>query len=150
AIVERIRATEPEGMAAVVGDIAAAEEIKALKDLMRSLGSTNIDCRQDNAKVGIGPRQSWLFNSTIAGIDATDAILLVGTNPRWEAPVLNARIRKAWLNSRLRIANVGSVYDLSYPVEQIGLGPSVLQEIAAGTHPFASVLKGAKRPMLII
>ena len=90
-------------MAAIVGDLAAAEEIKALKDLMtRAAASPNLDCRQDGAKIGGGPRQSYLFNSTIAGVEAADAILLVGANPRWEAPVLNARIRKAWLAAACR------------------------------------------------
>jgi NADH-quinone oxidoreductase subunit G len=145
----KLRATKPEAMAAVVGDLAAAEEIKALKDLMTSLGVTSLDCRQDGAKLGSGPRQSWLFNTTISGVDAADAILLVGANPRWEAPVLNARIRKAWTNSRLRIANVGAAYDLSYPVEQLG-GMSILRAIADGSHAFANVLKDAKRPMLIL
>jgi NADH-quinone oxidoreductase subunit G len=149
AIAERVRATKPEAMAAIVGDVAAAEEIKALKDLMTSLGVTNLDCRQDGARFGNGPRQSWLFNTTIAGVEAADAILLIGTNPRWEAPVLNARIRKAFLNSRIRIANVGAAYDLSYPVEQLG-GTEALLAIAAGTHAFVSVLKDAKRPMVIV
>jgi NADH-quinone oxidoreductase subunit G len=150
AIAERVAATRPEAIAAIVGDLAAAEEIKALKDLMLALGSPNMDCRQDGAKLGEGPRQSWLFNSTIAGVEAADAILLIGTNVRWDAPVLNARIRKAWLASRLRIANVGEAYDLTYPVEQLGATPDVLAAIADGSHPFASVLQNAKRPMLIV
>ena len=150
AIAERVAATKPEAIAAVVGDLAAAEEIKALKDLMQALGSPNLDCRQDGAKLGDGQRPAWLFNSTIAGVEAADAILLIGTNVRWEAPVLNARIRKAWLASRLRIANVGEAYDLTYPVEQLGTTPDVLAAIANGSHPFAAVLKSAKRPMLIL
>jgi len=150
AIAEQVRSTRPEAMAAVVGDLAAAEEIKALKDLMLSLGATSIDCRQDGAKIGAGPRPSWLFNSTIAGVDAADSILLVGTNPRWEAPVLNARMRKAWLNSRLRIANIGAPYDLTYPVEQLGASPNALAQLADGKNAFLDVLKDAKRPMIII
>ena len=149
-IAARARETKPDAIAAIVGDLAAAEEIKALKDLMSSLGATSLDCRQDGAKLGSGPRQSWLFNSTIAGVDAADAILLIGTNPRWEAPVLNARIRKTWLNRRLAIGNVGTGYDLTYPVEQLGTGVEILAQIAEGSHAFAIVLKGAKRPMLIL
>src|SRR6202012_1755791 len=105
AIAARVSATTPDKMAAIVGDLAAAEEIKALKDLMASLGGKNLDCRQDGAKLG-GARQSYLFNSTIAGIDAADAILLVGADPRWDAPVLNARIRKAWLNGAVQVAGI--------------------------------------------
>jgi NADH-quinone oxidoreductase subunit G len=150
AIAARVAASRPEAMAAIVGDLAAAEEIKALKDLMLSLGAVSLDCRQDGAKIGDGPRQSWLFNSTIAGVDAADAILLIGTNLRWEAPVLNARLRKAWLASRLRIANVGEAYDLTYPVEQLGATPDILSSMADGSHVFAQVLKDAKRPMLVL
>src|SRR6201999_4074045 len=119
AIAARVAETKPERMAAVVGDLAAAEEIKALKDLMVSLGVTNLDCRQDGAKLG-GARQTYLFNTTIAGVEAADALLLIGCNPRWEAPVLNARIRKTWVSGALKIANIGTPVDLTYPVEQLG------------------------------
>ena len=141
--------TAPAKMAAIVGDLAAAEEIKALKDLMTSLGVVHIDCRQDGAALG-GPRPSYLFNTTIAGLEAADAILLIGTNPRWEAPVLNARIRKTWLNGDLKVGNVGDAFDLTYPVEQLGANVNVLEQLAGGTHPFAKVLSAAKRPMLIL
>ena len=110
-------------MAAIVGDLAAVEEIKALKDLMRAFGVANLDCRQDGAKLGASPRQGYLFNTTFQNIEAADALLLIGTNPRWEAPVLNARIRKTWLNGNLKIANIGAAYDLTYPVEQLGASP---------------------------
>ncbi len=150
AIAARVSATRPERMAAIVGDLAAAEEIKALKDLMIALGSPHLDCRQDGAKLQNIPRQSYLFNSAIAGVDAADALLLIGTNPRWEAPVLNARIRKAWLSGKIRIANVGAPYDLTYPAEQLGQTADALEQIASGSHPFAEVLKSAKRPMLIL
>ncbi len=146
----RVRATRPERMAAVVGDLAAAEEIKALKDLMRSLGVANLECRQDGARIGGGPPQSYLFNTTIAGIESADALLLIGSNPRWEAPVLNARIHKTWLNSGIKIANVGVPYDLTYPVEQLGGSAGALRAIVDGSHAFVKVLRDAKRPMLIL
>jgi NADH-quinone oxidoreductase subunit G len=150
AIASKVRGTTPAKMAALVGDLAAAEEIKALKDLMTALGVTNLDCRQDGAKIVSGPRQSYLFNSTIAGVEAADAILLVGANPRWDAPVLNARIRKTWLAGPVKIANIGPVVDLTYPVEQLGTDIAVLAAIANGSHAFAKVLKDAKRPMVIL
>jgi NADH-quinone oxidoreductase subunit G len=150
AISARVKSTAPDRMAAIVGDLAAAEEIKALKDLMTAFGVNNLDCRQDGAKLPGTPRQSWLFNTTIAGVDAADALLLIGTNLRWEAPVLNARIRKIWLSGKLRIANVGVPYNLTYPVEQLGASPDVLEAIAQGTHAFAEVLRKANRPMLIL
>ncbi|HEY1615620.1 MAG TPA: NADH-quinone oxidoreductase subunit NuoG [Rhizomicrobium sp.] len=150
AIAERVRTTQPARMAALVGDLAAAEEIKALKDLMASLGVTSIDCRQDGAKLQAAPRQSYLFNTTIAGVETADALLLIGANPRWEAPVLNARIRKTWLYGTLQIASLGAPCDLTYPVEQLGTNPSVLEAIAQGRHPWAQRLKDAKHPMVIV
>jgi len=148
AIAQRVAQTKPERMAAIVGDLAAAEEIKALKDLMTSLGVVNLDCRQDGAKLS-GPRTSYIFNTTIAGVETADVLLLIGANPRWEAPVLNARIRKAWL-AGLRVASIGPAVDLTYPVEQLGSGVDVLDAIANGTHAFSPALKNAKRPMLIL
>src|SRR3569623_1428424 len=156
AIAARVKSTTPDKMAAIVGDLAAAEEIKALKDLMGALRVTNLDCSQDGAKIGLSaageklPRQTYLFNSTILGVEAADAILLVGANPRWDAPVLNARIRKAWLAGPLKVANIGPAVDLTYPVEQLGTDIAVLAAIANGSHPFAKVLKDAKRPMIIL
>ena len=156
AIAAKIKDTTPVRMAAVVGDLAAAEEIKALKDLMTALGVANIDCRQDGAKIGANssgqklPRQTYLFNSTIAGVEAADAILLVGANPRWDAPVLNARIRKAWLAGGVKVANIGPAADLTYPAEQLGTDIAVLEQIANGSHAFAKVLSDAKRPMIVL
>ena len=150
AIAAKVKATSPDKMAAIVGDLAAAEEIKALKDLMTALRVKNLDCRQDGAKIGGGPRQTYLFNTGIAGVEAADALLLVGANPRWDAPVLNARIRKAWLAGPLKIANIGPAADLTYPVEQLGANITVLEAIANGSHAFAKTLKDAKRPMIIL
>ncbi|HEV2652432.1 MAG TPA: NADH-quinone oxidoreductase subunit NuoG, partial [Rhizomicrobium sp.] len=149
AIAARVKVTAPEKMAAIVGDLAAAEEIKALKDLMGSFGVTNIDCRQDGAKLG-GARQSYLFNTTIAGVEAADALLIIGANPRWDAPVLNARIRKVWLANSTKIAGIGVTMDQTYPVADLGAGIDVLDQIVGGTHAFAQVLRDAKRPMIIL
>jgi NADH-quinone oxidoreductase subunit G len=150
AIAARIGESRPERMAAIVGDLAAAEEIKALKDMMVSLGVASLDCRQDSARLPGSPRHSYLFNTTIAGVESADALLLIGTNLRWEAPVLNARLRKTWLNGNLRAANVGQAYELTYPVEQLGESASILESLADGGHAFANVLKDAQHPMLII
>ncbi|HEY0283607.1 MAG TPA: NADH-quinone oxidoreductase subunit NuoG, partial [Rhizomicrobium sp.] len=149
AIAARVEESKPERMEAIVGDLAAAEETKALKDLMAALGVVHLDCRQDGAKLS-GPRPAYLFNTGIAGVEAADALLLIGTNPRWEAPVLNARIRKTWLTGNLKIANLGTPVDLTYPAEQLGASAKVLEALADGSHPFAAVLKNAKRPMLIV
>ena len=150
AVAEKMKGLSGEQMAAVAGDLCDAESMFALKQLMTSLGSTNIDCRQDGAKLDSSARASYLFNSMIAGIEDADAILLVGTNPRTEAPVLNARIRKRWLEGGLSVGLVGTPADLTYKVESLGAGAQSLKEIADGSHAFADVLKNAKRPMLIL
>jgi len=149
-VAERLKRTPPWKMAALAGDLAAAEDVKALKDLMTSFGVPNLDCRTDGSKIAAAPRENYLFNTTFAGVEAADAILLIGTNPRWEAPVLNARIRKTWLGGSVAIAGIGQPCDLSYPVEQLGASPGVLEELADGTHDFAQVLRDAKRPILIL
>jgi NADH-quinone oxidoreductase subunit G len=150
AIADRVRATRPERMAALTGDLVSVEPIKALKDLMLALGVANIDCRQDGAKIGHGPRQGYLFNTTIAGIESADALLLIGTNPRWEAPLINARIRKAWLRNDLKIMRIGQRFDLTYQVQDLDNNPADLADIAAGKHRAFDVLKNAKHPMLIV
>ncbi len=150
AISSKMKTCAPQRMAAIVGDLAGAEEIKALKDLMTGLGVVNLDCRQDGAKLKSTPRQGYLFNTTIAGVEAADLVLYIGTNLRWEAPVLNARMRKLWLNTNVRFANIGKAYDLTYPVAQLGESADVLQALVDGRHEFADALKEARRPMLIV
>ncbi|ANP44577.1 NADH-quinone oxidoreductase subunit NuoG [Candidatus Viadribacter manganicus] len=130
---------------AIAGDLACAESMKATLDLLRSLGSPNTDCRADGAQIGGGARQEYLFNSTIAGIDEADAILLVGANPRIEAPVLNARLRKAWLRGA-EIGVVGEAADLTYKYVHIGAGPQSLSNLGA----FGDKLKNAQRPMVVV
>jgi NADH-quinone oxidoreductase subunit G len=146
----KLKATAGAKLAAIAGDVADAESMVALKDLITALGSPNIDCRQDGAKLTGAPRASYLFNSTVAGIDAADALLLIGTNPRVEAPVLNARIRKRWMAGGFSVAAVGEKVNLTYKHEHLGETAAVLSAIADGSHPFAAKLKAAKRPMLII
>ena len=144
-----LRKAKPRAIAAVAGDQADVESMFALKNLMTRLGSSNIDCRQDGAKIG-GKRAGYLFNSTIAGIDDADALLIIGSNPRIEAAVLNARIRRNWLSSRMPIGVIGPKIDLTYDADFFGEAPSNLDAIADGNHKFAVKLKKAKRPMIII
>ena len=149
AVAAKLTKTSGNKIAAIAGDLADAEAMVALKDLMGKLGSSNLDCRQDGAKIG-GPRGSYIFNSGIAGIEDADALLLIGTNPRVEAPVLNARIRKRFLKGGFKIGAVGPKGNLTYKHTNFGDEPQVLEAIAAGTHDFAKVLTDAKRPMVII
>jgi NADH-quinone oxidoreductase subunit G len=138
-----------DGLAAIAGDLVCAEGQFALKGLMDALGSPHIDCRQDGAKLS-GARGNYLFNSTIAGIEEADALLIIGANPRLEAAVLNARIRKAWRENGLAIGLVGEAVDLTYPYAFIGAGPESLTALSKGKNGFADVLKKAERPMVIV
>ena len=136
-------------IAAIVGDQCDAESMVALKDLMASLGSPNVDCRQDGAKLD-GPRGSYIFNAGVRGIDQADAILLIGTNPRTEAPVLNARIRKRYVHGKCPIGSIGTAEDLTYPVERLGAGPATLRELVDGKLGFFDKLKDAKHPLIVV
>ena len=152
-IAEKLKSLDGSCFAAIAGDLAACEEMFALKSLAEQLGSPNIDCRQDGAKLDpVLGRASYLFNSTIEGIDQADAILLVGTNPRHEAPVLNARIlkRSRQCQGRLPIGLIGENEDLTYAYDYLGAGPETLAKIADGSHPFLTTLGGAERPMLML
>ncbi|MFO0202937.1 MAG: molybdopterin-dependent oxidoreductase, partial [Alphaproteobacteria bacterium] len=134
---------------AIAGDLACAESMKATLDLFRALGSPNTDCRADGAAVG-GARQSYLFNSTIAGIESADAILLIGTNPRLEAPVLNARLRRRWMAGALQVGVIGEAADLTYDYDHLGDGPAALASLGRSKAGFAKVLREAKSPAIII
>ncbi len=150
AIAEALKPLKGDQIAAIAGDLADCEAMTALKDLMAALDSENLDCRQDGAKLDTASRAGYLFNSSISGIDRADAILLIGTNPRREASVLNARIRKRFVAGGVEIASIGEVADLTYPVTNLGDNPSVLADLAKGKGAFADVLKKAERPMLIV
>ncbi|MBS0521257.1 MAG: NADH-quinone oxidoreductase subunit G [Proteobacteria bacterium] len=150
AIVGKVKGLDGKKIAAIVGDQCDAESMVALKDLMAALGSPNVDCRQDGAKLEAGVRGSYIFNPGIHGIDQADAVLLVGTNPRWESPVLNARLRKRYLSGRCAFASIGPTVDLTYPVERLGAGPATLRELSEGKLAFFEKLKAAKNPLIIV
>ncbi len=138
---------DPARVGAIAGDLACVESMKAARDLMGQLGVKNLDCRPPGVPLGFGPRAGYLFNSTIAGIDRADAILLIGTNPRWEAPVLNARLRRAWLRGA-KVGLIGAEVDLSYPALALGAGPRAIASLAE--QPFFETLKTAAAPMIIV
>ena len=151
AIATRLKNKDGQRFAAIVGDLAAAEEMFALKDLAGRLGSPHTDCRQDGARHDPGAgRAGYLFNSGIEGIEEADAILLVGTAPRGEASVLNARIRKRWRRGDVAIGLIGAEADLTYDYDSLGAGPETLQELAGGGTSFHGILTQAERPMVIL
>ncbi|MDH3913578.1 MAG: NADH-quinone oxidoreductase subunit NuoG, partial [Rhodospirillales bacterium] len=150
AIAGRLGGLSGDKIAAVAGDLCDAESMMALKDLMGTLGSPNLECRQDGAKLDPGTRAGYLFNTGIAGIEQSDAVLLVGTNPRWEAAMINARLRKRFLAGGLEVGLIGPAVDLTYPIESLGAGPETLKQLADGKGAFAKTLKSAERPMVVL
>jgi NADH-quinone oxidoreductase subunit G len=151
AIAAKMKTVQAERIGAIAGDLAAVEEMFALKHLMDLLGATSIDCRQDG--MVLHPqwgRASYLFNPTIAGIEAADALLIIGANPRREAAVLNARIRKRWRIGNFPIGLIGEKADLTYNYDYLGAGPETLAEVLAGRHGFADALKKAERPLVLL
>ena len=150
AIGGKVRGLDGSKIGAIAGDMCDAEAMTALKDLMTALGSNNIDCRQDGAKLTTGARAGYTFNTTIAGIEDADACLIVGSNPRLEAPIINARLRKRMVEGGFKVGMVGEAVDLTYRYEHLGAGPQTLKEIADGTHSFCEILKSAERPMIIV
>jgi NADH-quinone oxidoreductase subunit G len=150
AIAAKLKGLPGERFGAIAGDLADAESMLALRDLAGVLGSRNLDCRQDGAAADVSRRDSYTFNTSIAGIEEAGALLLIGSNPRHEAPLINARIRKTWLTGKLRIASIGPAANLTYDAEVIGDSPETLRALLAGTHPFADVLRAAQKPMLIL
>jgi NADH-quinone oxidoreductase subunit G len=150
AIAAKVKATAPERIGAITGDLCDVESMLALKGFFAALGSQNFDCRQDGAVFDASKRPFYLFNTSIAGIEEADALVIIGSNPRHEAPVLNARIRKRWLTGGLKVALIGEAHNLTYGFEHLGTGPDALASLLDGSHPFAEMLKNAQKPMVIL
>ena len=150
AIAARMKMLQPQEMAALAGNLACGESLAALKDLLDAVGVMSRDCRQEGAKLNPKNRADYLFNTTIAGIEEADICLLVGTNPRHEAALVNARIRKAYLQKGLRVYRLGAAAEMTYPCEYLGYDPRLLNDILSGKHPLAQALSSAKKPMIIL
>ena len=136
----------------IAGPLTEVESLVAMKDLANKLGSDNLALDINNGSQpvahGVDVRSSYLFNSKIWGIESADCILLVGTNPRHEAAVLNARIRKQWLRSDLEIGVVGQTWESTFEFENLGTDLNALKDALAG--PFGQKLQAAKRPMIVV
>jgi NADH-quinone oxidoreductase subunit G len=150
AIAAKISRTDGKRIGAIAGDLAAVDEMFALKELLAKFGSANLAVQGGDAFDPKAGRASYIFNPTISGIDQADALLIVGSNPRKEAAVLNARIRKRWRTGHLKVGVIGARPDLTYDYDYIGAGTDSLGDLAAGKHSFADVLKNAKSPIVLV
>jgi len=150
-LVTKLKSFDPNEVAGLVGDLADLEMIYSFKSFFeKSVGSTNLECRQGRIYINPQERMNYIFNSSINGIEDSDFILLVGTNPRLEATILNTRIRKAYINNRLKIYSIGNPGDLTYPYQSIGSNTSVIREIVSGSHEISGKIKKSKKPLVII
>ena len=147
AVATRLKAAKPGKIGVIAGDLQDAESMKAALDLFRALGSANTDCRQDGSPLGTGPREGWLFNSSLAGIETADAVLLVGVNPRTEAPLLNTRLRKSWIAGKTEILLIGEQADLTYAYNWLGAGSKTLSKLPKAA---LDLLNKAERPAIIV
>ena len=145
-IAEKLEGLKGEEIAALTGDLMDVEAMMALKDLLSELGSPNMDCRTDGSHFDVTNRAGYLFNSTINGIDESDLIILVGTNPRYEGTMINARIRKAYLERRVKVVVIGEGGDLTYPYDHYGTTAKDIEQFA---KEFAGKLP-AEKPMMIV
>ena len=150
AAAEALNGAQPKEIGAIAGDLVDVESMFALKSLMDALKSPNMDCRQDGARLDASVRASYLFNTTIAGIEESDFCLLIGANPRIEAPLVNARLRKRYLQGGFAVANIGPEADLTYPVEELGNKPALLEDALDENSALGKMFAKAAKPMIII
>jgi NADH-quinone oxidoreductase subunit G len=134
-------------IAGIVGDLAAVEDMVAFKDLLATLGSTRIEARQDGALLATAARSDYLFNSGLGGIENADVVLLIGTDPRREAPLLNVRLRKKAARRQSKVYGIGPAVDLTYPVEWLGDDAALLGNLPKAV---AEALAVAERPAIIL
>jgi NADH-quinone oxidoreductase subunit G len=150
-VAQKVKAAKPDRIGAIAGDLCAVEDMFALKDLVARLGSRNYDARQRGSM--IDPRwgrAAYLFNASIAGIEQADALLIIGSNPRKEAAIINARIRKRWRMGHFPISLIGDRVDLTYPYHYLGAGPDSLAELADGKGDYADILRNAQKPLVLV
>tara|TARA_B100001123_G_scaffold328349_1_gene369505 strand:+ start:61 stop:1953 length:1893 start_codon:yes stop_codon:yes gene_type:complete len=150
-LTNKLKLFNPDEVAGLVGDLADLEMMYSFKlFLEESIGTKNIECRQDKIYLNPSERMNYIFNSSINGIEESDFILLIGTNPRLEATILNARIRKTYVKKGIEVYSIGDPGDLTYPYKNIGNSTSVIKEIVEETHEISKKIKKSKKPMVIL
>ena len=147
---EKITGTNPEDIAGFIGDLANMETSFSVKELFNKvLNSKNLDCRSENLQIDTNQRENYIFNSTINGIEESDLIILLGTNPRLEATMLNSRIRKSYLMNKTKIYSYSDVGDLTYPYELLNNTTDNYQDFLNKRGILFEIFKKSKKPMII-
>ncbi len=149
-IIKKIKETDKTQIAGHLGDLVSLETTLAFKKFFKLLGSTNLEFREKKFYINSDDKMNYLFNSSINGIEKSDLILLIGCNPRLEATILNARIRKAFKNKKTQIYSIGNPGDLTYDYKIIGDDTQTIKEIIEEKHEFNKFLEKSKKPLFII
>ncbi|MDC0943071.1 NADH-quinone oxidoreductase subunit NuoG [Pelagibacteraceae bacterium] len=149
-IVDKIKSTQPEEIAGHVGDMINMENALAFKNLFKTLECNNLEFREKKFYINPAEKINYIFNSSIKGIEESDLILLIGTNPRHEATILNARIRKTSIQKNVPIFSIGNPGDLTYDYQIIGSKTDDIKKIINKEHEFSKKLLSAKKPIIII
>ena len=150
-IVEKIKETSPDEIAGFTGDLTNMETSFVLKEFFnKTIKSKYLESRSENLYINDNKRENYIFNSSINGIEDSDLILLIGTNPRYEATILNARIRKSFLKNKVNIFSVGDVGDLTYPYKAYSNDTKIIKEIIEGKHEISEKIISSAKPLIII
>ncbi len=149
-IVKKINETEKSQIAGHLGDLVSLETTLAFKKFFELLGSKNLEFREKKFYINPADKMNYIFNSSINGIEKSDLILLIGCNPRHEATILNARIRKAFRNNKIPIFSIGDPGDQTYEYKIIGDNTQTIKDIIEEKHEFNNILNIAKKPLIII
>ncbi len=143
--------TSKEKICGFVGDLNNMETGYIFKEFFdRTIDTKNYESRSDNRFINTSKRENYLFNSSINGIEEADLIFMAGANPRYEATILNARIRKAFLNKNTKIISLNDVGDLTYPYQSLDGQTQTLNNILEGNHDISKEIINSKKPIIII
>ena len=150
-IVKKINETSSDKIAGFTGDLTNMETLYVSKEFFnKTIKSKYLDSRIDNSYVNINNKKNYIFNSTINGIEDSDLVVLIGTNPRYEATILNSRIRKSFLKNKLDVYSIGDVGDLTYPYKILPNETKIIKDITEGKHDLCSIIQNSKKPLIII
>ena len=150
-IVKKINETSSDKIAGFTGDLTNMETLYVAKEFFnKTIKSKYLDSRTNNTYVNTTNKENYIFNSSINGIEDSDLIILIGTNPRYEATILNLRIRKSYLKNNLEVYSIGDVGDLTYPYEIFPNDTKVIKDIIEGNHRLSTKIENSKKPIIII
>jgi len=147
----KINSTNHEKICGFTGDLINMETIFIFKEFFnKTLNSKNIESRHEHTYLNPEKRENYLFNSSLNGIEESDFIFLIGTNPRYEATILNARIRKAYLQNKTKIFSLNDIGDLTYPYNNLNGNTETIKEIVEDRNEISKIIKEAKKPIIIL